>query len=105
MFEVGFQAYKKANTPPLQFETLSFRTLDHRMVAARVPTSGAKGQDQRRGDGRRQAVLDDMMHGATNARREGKMHTHHHENQTQTPGPFKEGDATSLYGWGWRWWY
>jgi hypothetical protein len=59
VFEVGFQAYNKANPLPLQFETLSFRTLDHRMVDARVPTSGAKGQDQRRGDGRRQAVLDD----------------------------------------------
>ena len=74
MFEVGFQAYKEANPRPLQFETLSFRTLDHRMVAARVPTNGAKGQDQRRGDGRRQAVLDDD-HGATNAiLREGFAH-------------------------------
>ena len=74
MFEVGFQAYKKANTPPLQFETLSFRTLDHRMVAARVPTSGAKGQDQRRGDGRRQAVLDDDAR--SNERQKGRQNVH-----------------------------
>ena len=74
MFEVGFQAYKKANTPPLQFETLSFRTLDHRMVAARVPTSGAKGQDQRRGDGRRQAVLDDDAR--SNERQKGRQNAH-----------------------------
>ena len=40
---------KKLEPNPLQLypETLTFRTLDHRMVAARVPTSGAKRQDQR----------------------------------------------------------
>ncbi len=36
------------NPPQLYNETVTFRTLDHRMVATRVPTGGAKGQDQRR---------------------------------------------------------
>ena len=75
------------------------------MVAARVCAHGVpkgKTKEEETGGGRPCLM---MMHGATNARREGKTHTHHHENQTQTPGPFKEGDVTSLYGWGWRWWY
>ena len=75
------------------------------MVAARVCAHGVpkgKTKEEETGGGRPCLM---MMHGATNARREGKTHTHHHENQTQTPGPFKEGDVTSLYGWGWRLWY
>ena len=49
---------KKLEQNPLQLypENLTFRTLDHRMVAARVPTSGARGQDQR---GEEEACLND----------------------------------------------
>jgi len=69
----------KLEPNPLQLspETLTFRTLDHRMVAARVPTGGAKGQDQR---GEEEACLI-MMHGATNPRGEAP---HHHECGTDT---------------------
>ena len=71
---------KKLEQNPLQLypDNLTFRTLGHTMVAARVPTSGARGQDQR---GEEEACLnDDEGAGATNPEGEkAKSHTHHHE--------------------------
>lgn len=61
---------KKLEPNPLQLypETLTFRTLDHRMVAARVPTSGAKRQDQR---GEEEACLM-MMNGLEQRTQKGR---------------------------------
>ena len=85
----------KLEPNPLQLspETLTFRTLDHRMVAARVPTGGAKGQDQR---GEEEACLM-MMHGATNPPCEAPTTTK--LPQTPTQAQLKEGDVTNLYVW------
>jgi len=49
-----FPSYSEPHPLRHQSETLSFRTLNRRIVAARVPTSGAKGQDLR-GEGRQEA--------------------------------------------------
>ena len=59
------------NPPQLYNETITFRTLDHRMVATRVPTGGAKGQDQRRDE---EACLM-IVHGATNPEAEAPTTT------------------------------
>jgi len=85
----------KLEPNPLQLypQTLTFRTLDHRMVAARVPTGGAKGQDQR---GEEEACLM-MMHGATNPPCEAPTTTK--LPQTPTQAQLKEGDVTNLYVW------
>jgi len=101
VFEVGFQAHKKANPLQLyQVETLSFRTLDHRMAAARVCAPGVPKGKTKQEEGRRCCLM--MMHGATNARREGKTHPHHETSHRRRHN--NESDAINLYGWGWRCW-